>query len=202
MRANEEKIEYYNTPNQRKVVINREQAEKFYVKNDDFVDRDGNPTDGDSGRLTFTNAETISEFNEPPVTLLLKKSVIIPGDSLPTNLDGLEVFLSENKSYAFRLRLLRFTTKNNLVIGFIVPGEIDIAAMAWNVVTVGAEYLSEDDEKLVKQKGTNIIGAEISGSIRTKSEAGLFIPQARQEKTGSEDSKISDAYFEVLNGSI
>ena len=197
-----EKIEFYDSKSERASIIDREQELGFYVKNDDFVDGSGKPTDGNSGRLTFTNEEAPSELNMAPITLVLKKSTIIFKDGLPSNMDDLQVFLEEEKKYSFRFRLLRYTTDVHLAMGFIVPGDKDHASMAWNVVTFGGDFLSDDDESTLKQKGINIIGPEVSGIIITKSEAGLFIPQVRQVREGAENSIISEAFLEVSNGSI
>ena len=53
-----EKTRFYLSKNERQIVIDDERQRKFHMLHDDFVDSLGNATDGNSGRITFTNIET------------------------------------------------------------------------------------------------------------------------------------------------
>ena len=194
-------IEFYNSKSERTQIIDTQQALGFYVKNDDFVDSSGKPTDGNSGRLTFTNDEAVSELIMSPITLLLKQSVNVLNDELPVNLNKLQIFLEEGKEYSFRFRLLRYSTEVQLAMSFIIPGDKDPSRIIWNDVTLGDVFLGEDDESVLRQKGDDIIGYEVSGTIVTNSESGLFIPQVRQTKANNKVSVIKEAFLEVRDGS-
>ena len=134
---------------------------------------------------------------EAPITLGIKTAVTIPNDTLPTDLDDLVVFLSANKKYFFRFRLLKYTSTVSLNLGFTVPGDTSPATMSWNDVMLDGSTLDEDDESTFSQTGTDIIGHEVSGEIIVNNDDGSFIPQIRQESAGAGSSTVTDAILEV-----
>ena len=57
-----EKIKYYKNPAERKQLIKNEFKNKFWVLHDNFLNKQGKKTDGNSGELIFTNVETPRKF--------------------------------------------------------------------------------------------------------------------------------------------
>ena len=156
--------------------------------------------------LTYAQAKQLNIDNAPPTPplgagkpIVLQFPVTIANDALPVGLDAQQIFLEANRSYEFRFRATRYSSKVALALGFTVPGDADPATIAWNDAGLDGLFLGADDELTLAQFGNDeYISPEITETIKVNSEGGFFKPQMRQSTADAQTSEVSEAYLEVI----